>query len=113
MFTFSCIFRTDQQLPYFKDRAFICEVHKTILRPDTCHWQTPGLKHVIEFCWSIFLRTCAAHPELVDYEDLFEEFDGLLECAVTNDVFRFLRNSIIEMNKFHTEVNIYMIEKYY
>lgn len=95
----------DQQLPYFKDKKFLINVHQVIVRPDVQLWQMPGLKFVIQWCWSVFLRSCSAHPELVDYYgDVIEEDESSLDSAIDGDALKFLRTCVIHSKKFHEEV---------
>ncbi|XP_057313200.1 nuclear pore complex protein Nup205-like isoform X1 [Hydractinia symbiolongicarpus] len=93
-----------QQLPYFKDKKFLINVHQVIVRPDVQLWQMPGLKFVIQWCWSVFLRSCSAHPELVDYySDVIEEDESSLDSAIDGDALKFLRTCVIQSKKFHEE----------
>ena len=79
-------------------------MHKTLLRPDDNLWQTSGLKETIKFCWSIFLRTCSTHPDLSDFEEIFEDDEEVMNSVVANGVFQFLRKSVLESSKFSSEV---------
>ena len=79
-------------------------MHKILIRPDDNLWQTVGLKNVIKFCWTIFLRTCSTHPYLTDYEEIFEEDEEIMNVVVADGVFQFLRRSIVENIKFYNEV---------
>ena len=92
-------------MPYFKDKSFITAIHQAVIRPDVQLWQTPGIKYLIQFCWAIFLRTCSAHPELVDlYADIIEDDEGILDAAIDGGALTFLQNCVVGARNFYKEV---------
>ena len=99
-------FPIDQQLPYFKNKTYFNEIHKVVVRPDDSLWQAQGLKDTIKFCWSIFLRTCSTHPDLAEFEEIFEDDEDIMNAVVANGVFQFLRKCVMESSKFYHEANL-------
>ena len=82
-------------------------MHKCISRPDDNLWQAVGMKEIIKLCWSIFLRTCSTHPGLSDFEEIFQDDEEIVDSAVTNGAFQFLRKIILESKKFSSEVGAF------
>ena len=93
---------TEENFPLLLDHSFIPEFHQEIIQEGT--WENPGLCACIQFAWALVLRSCSQWPNIVGAVEVLEEDEGVLDLAVDENVFGFLRYCVLGASNFHQEV---------
>ena len=58
----------------------------------------------IRLAWALVLRSCSQWPNIVGAVEVLEEDEGVLDLAVDENVFGFLRYCVLGASNFHQEV---------
>ena len=90
-----------QAFPVIRDDDHIVDVHKEVLTLQ--EWKIPELKSVARFAWALTLRMLSQYYSQ-GASDLYEQDESLIDCAVADDIFSFLRRAVLVSPKFHQEV---------
>ena len=99
---FQCFLtETYQALPVIRDDDHILDVHKEVLTLQ--EWKIPELKSVARFAWALTLRMLSQYYSQ-GAADLYEQDESLIDCAIADDIFSFLRRTVLASPKFHQEV---------
>lgn len=87
--------------PLLSDHSFIPEFHQEITQQDP--WQSRGMCACVQFAWALVLRSCSQWPNVVGAVEVLEEDEGVLDLAVDESVFGFLRYCVVGSSSFHQE----------
>ena len=60
----------------------------------------------VRFAWALALRSCSQWPNAVGAVEVLEEDEGVLDLAIDESVFGFLRYSVLGAANFHQEVHV-------
>ena len=86
------------------DQSFIPEFHQEITQQDS--WENQGMCACVRFAWALVLRSCSQWPNIVGAVEVLEEDEGVLDLAVDESVFGFLRCCVLGAANFHQEVSL-------
>ncbi|XP_038064790.1 nuclear pore complex protein Nup205-like [Patiria miniata] len=89
-----------KQLPVLRDARFLPELHQLIVKDETA-WACPGIAAVLRFAWALMLRNVAQQPELEAMQDYIEEDEMIVDDAMKDNVFRFLKDAVVTSKNFH------------
>ncbi|KAK2146220.1 hypothetical protein LSH36_623g00003 [Paralvinella palmiformis] len=89
------------KLPIFIDPSYVPSLTDDILSDKK--WTNQGLHGIIQFAWAITLHTLSQYTDLQGVTEYFEKDEMLVDLAVEQDVFSFLRNSVLGNPGFHSE----------
>lgn len=92
-----------QALALIRDDDHMLDVHKEVLTLQ--EWKIPELKSVARFAWALTLRMLSQYYSQ-GAADLYEQDESLVDCAIADDIFSFLRRAVVASPKFHQEVRV-------
>jgi len=92
----------EETFPMLSDPSFIPEFHQEISQQGS--WENQGMCACVRFAWALALRSCGQWPNIVGAVEVLEEDEGVLDLAVDDSVFGFLRYCVIGAANFHQEV---------
>ncbi|XP_033629784.1 nuclear pore complex protein Nup205-like [Asterias rubens] len=89
-----------KKLPILRDKQFLPDLHQLIVNDDT-KWKCPGISAVLRFAWALTLRNIAQQPETAMMQDLIEEDESVIDEAIKDNVFRFLKDAVVSSKNFN------------
>ncbi|CAH1799487.1 unnamed protein product [Owenia fusiformis] len=90
-----------KRLPALSDPSYIPAIHKELTSNQA--WANPGLKAIAQFAWGLSLRVLSQHSTAPDLNEYCEEDEMIVGLAVQENVFTFLKNSVLNSTVFHQE----------
>ena len=94
----------EETFPLLSDHSFIPEFHQEIIQQGS--WVNQGMCACVRFAWALALRSCSQWPNAVGAVEVLEEDEGVLDLAIDESVFGFLRYSVLGAANFHQEVHV-------
>lgn len=94
----------EETFPLLSDHSFIPEFHQEIIQQGS--WENQGMCACVRFAWALALRSCSQWPNAVGAIEVLEEDEGVLDLAIDESVFGFLRYSVLGAANFHQEVHV-------
>lgn len=88
------------------DHSFFPEFHQEITQLDA--WENQGMYACVRFAWALALRSCSQWPNIIGAVEVLEDDEGVLDMALSDSVFGFLRYCVVGAVNFHQEVNKYI-----
>lgn len=101
---FGSLSLAEESFPLLSDPSFIPEFHQEIIQHAS--WENQGMCACVRFAWALALRSCSQWPNAVGAVEVLEEDEGVLDLAIDESVFGFLRYSVLGAANFHQEVHL-------
>ena len=93
----------ENNLPILHDAEFIPDFHQDASQLEG--WAWPQLGAAVQFAWGLTLRLCSQYAsDLVAEVELLVEDDAMVNMAIMNDAFDFLRKAVVGSRNFYEEV---------
>ncbi|XP_077372044.1 nuclear pore complex protein Nup205 [Festucalex cinctus] len=90
-----------QGLPLFTERDYVSAVHNRLMASQP--WNLPGLQAVCCLTWALCLRALSQLPQGAALMEFTEEDEALADLAVMGDVFLFIKEGLLNCERFHQE----------